>query len=217
MQEVVLPILYSFRRCPYAMRARLAIAYSGIDVEIREILLRDKPKEMLIASEKGTVPVLVLPDGNVIDESLDIMYWALKMNDSNNWLPEEKNKEETKDLIKENDGQFKCQLDKYKYSNRHPESDMESYRKNSEQFIEKINSILSKNKYLMGPHITIADMAIFPFIRQFAHVDKEWFYKSSYTNLQKWLDGLITSNIFEIIMKKYEQWETGDNQRIFPG
>lgn len=210
-----LPILYSFRRCPYAMRARMAIFNSKIQVELREILLRDKPSHMLQCSEKGTVPVLVLANGEVIDESLDIMYWALNKNDPDNWLSDKHNIDEINELINQNDSDFKVALDKYKYSNRYPELPMEAYREKGEMFIKKLEAFLSKNSYLISNSVSIADVAIFPFVRQFAFVDREWFYSTSYIKTQAWLDGFLESDLFESIMKKHEPWNEGDKPILF--
>lgn len=205
MNTTTHPILYSFRRCPYAMRARLAIAASGMRVELREILLRDKPASMLEASPKGTVPVLILPDGKVIDESLDIMDWALSKSDPESWLA-------TKDeeLITENDGDFKKNLDCYKYAQRHPEPE-EVYRARGEVFLQKLEEQLSQQAHLSGQAFSFTDAAIFPFIRQFAHVNKDWFNQSEYTHLRTWLNTNIASPLFTRIMEKFPVWkETND-------
>ncbi|KEQ19540.1 glutathione S-transferase [Endozoicomonas numazuensis] len=202
------PILYSFRRCPYAMRARLALTYAEISLEHREIILRNKPQSMLSASPKGTVPVLILPEGKVIDESLDIMLWALAVNDPQHWVPENSaDKTEIMALIQKSDFDFKPQLDRYKYADRHPEHPMEYYRSQGELFIELLNSKLSHQNYLMGQKVTLADMAIVPFIRQFAHVDRDWFYSTSYKGVQKWLTSFIESELFLQIMAKHPLWE----------
>jgi len=195
-----LPILYSYRRCPYAMRARMALKYSGIDVEIREISLRDKPRSMLNVSPKGTVPVLVLPDGSVLEESLDIMRWALQQGDVHGWLRADSAM--TAQLIAENDGNFKNALDKYKYAIRFPEQSADDYRGEGEQFLHKLESLLSTSRYLMKDQITLADIAIFPFIRQFSGVDTAWFETAPYPNLRTWLQGLVASELFLSIMEK---------------
>jgi len=213
------PILYSFRRCPYAIRARLAIAYAGIQVELREVVLKDKPPEMLLASAKGTVPVLHLPDGKVIGESRDIMRWALQQNDPDGWLFADNNDWvwEIEGLLQENDFVFKQHLDRYKYSDRHPERPMEYHREQCAITLAKLDRhILRNNGYLVTNHITLADMAIFPFIRQCAHVDKEWFYATEYKALQQWLNARIESDLFQGIMNKYPQWKSGDEVTLFP-
>ena len=169
-----LPILYSFRRCPYAMRARMAIHISSQKCEIREVLLRDKPPSMLEYSSKGTVPVLVLQSGEVIDESLDVIDWALNLNDPDNWQ-RSKDNEKTKELIKINDGEFKHHLDRYKYSKRYDNEDPEFHRKKCLSFIEKVNSELQNSKYIFDDAISYIDISLLPFIRQFRIADNEWF------------------------------------------
>ena len=209
------PILYSFRRCPYAMRARLAIAVSGISVELREVILKDKPAEMLVASPKGTVPVLVLPassvkEGRVIDESLDIMRWALRLSDPENWLcaddPERLWQGEA--LIQENDTVFKPHLDRYKYFERYPAHPQQHYREQGEVTLVKLERLLQQHAYLTGEQCCLADMAIFPFIRQFAHVDREWFYNAPYPALQRWLDQQLNSELFTRVMQKSSPWQS---------
>lgn len=211
-----LPILYSFRRCPYAIRARLAIKVSNIHVEIREVLLKEKPKEMLLVSAKGTVPVLELPDGTIIDESRDIMSWALAQHDPESWLVADNVKqEEINRLIDFNDNEFKVALDYYKYADRYPEQTMESYRQQGEVFLHQLEEKLIVNNYLMGPNISYADMAIFPFVRQFAYVDKNWFDQTYYIKLQKWLEQSLNTKLFHNVMKKYPRWHNGDGVQIF--
>lgn len=194
------PILYSYRRCPYAMRARVALKYAGVDVEIREISLRAKPASMLEVSPKGTVPVLVLPTGVVLEQSLDIMHWALIQRDDDGWLAVDS--VQAKRLIDENDGAFKFALDRYKYPERYPEHPQQFYRMQGEVFLQKLEDQLSKQHYLLGDSISIADIAIFPFIRQFAAVDATWFAEANYPKLREWLAGLVGSTLFERIMQK---------------
>ncbi|MCF6192979.1 MAG: glutathione S-transferase [Kangiellaceae bacterium] len=206
-----LPILYSFRRCPYAMRARLAVEASGVKVELREILLRDKPVQMTSVSDKGTVPVLILPDGKVIDESLDIMCWALEQNDPKNLLTagSERNIDT---LIETNDFHFKPKLDKYKYAVRFPEKSAEEYREDCEFFLAELDDQLKSTRYLLGIHLSIADLAIFPFIRQFASVDSNWFENTEFVCLKNWLKACVDSVEFQRVMKKYQPWEL--NQEV---
>jgi glutathione S-transferase len=207
MQQMSVPILYTFRRCPYAIRARLAIAVSGAEVEQREVALRNKPQAMLALSPKGTVPVLQLVDGSVIDESFDIMRWALAQNDPENWLGENASAlNAALNLIQENDGPFKYYLDRYKYADRYPEHAADYYRDQAATFLQRLDDALGANKYLLGDRPSLADMAIFPFIRQFSAVDKDWFYSSRYTHLIKWLDELLASTLFEGVMKKNDCW-----------
>lgn len=195
-----LPILYSYRRCPYAMRARMALSYAGIKVEIREVSLNDKPAHMLQVSPKGTVPVLVLSDGTVIDQSLDVMHWALQQHDVNDWLAV--NLAQAMDLIAENDGSFKQSLDRYKYAIRFPEQPAETYRSQCEQFLIKLERHLSQTEFLLGNKLSVADVAIFPFIRQFAAVDNSWFDSTGYIKLKIWLNQLLESDIFKRVMIK---------------
>lgn len=197
-------ILYSFRRCPYAMRARMALHVSGMNLDHREILLKDKPAAMLEASPKGTVPVLVLPDGDVVDESLDVMLWALKQNDPEGWL---EGPLSMKDLISENDGPFKHHLDRYKYSVRYEDADPEDHRAEGLKFLEKLNEHLTRSDQLFGDEIRLADIAIFPFVRQFANADRNWFDGLDLKPLQTWLDGHVNSDLFLAIMKKHELWK----------
>ena len=209
-----LPILYSFRRCPYAMRARMAIHISGQKCELREVLLRDKPPSMLEYSAKGTVPVLILQDGKVIDESLDVIDWALNLNDPDDWQ-RSKDKEKTKELIKINDGEFKYHLDRYKYSKRYDNEDPEFHRKKCLKFIESINNELNNSEYIFDDNISYADIVLLPFIRQFRIADIEWFDSLPYNNLKKWLSGFLDSTLLNSIMKKYDLWKEGDKSIVF--
>lgn len=205
----MLPILYSYRRCPYAMRARIALSYAGIAVEIREISLREKPAHMLQMSPKGTVPVLVLSDGTVIDQSLDIMHWALQQRDKDSWLSA--GPAQTKSLIAENDGAFKQSLDRYKYADRYPEHTPEYYREQGEQFLAVLEQHLRKHDFLMRDTVSLADVAIFPFIRQFAAVDQTWFDSSNYKSLQQWLSMLVGSSLFDHVMAKYPVYHVSES------
>ena len=184
----------------------MALHYSGIQVELREVLLKDKPPSMLVASSKGTVPVLIFPDGQVLDESLDVMRWALEQNDSDHWWLQEF-EAEMNELIQWNDGEFKQHLDHYKYFERYPEHSMEFYRAQAEEFLIALEQRLSVGKYLLGKNISLADIAIFPFIRQFAFADKGWFDSSPYPKLQNWLAGLLESDLFLSVMEKYPVWQ----------
>lgn len=192
--------LYSYRRCPYAMRARMALFYAGIAVDIENIDFKNKPEEMLDISPKGTVPVLKLDDGTVIDESLDIMEWALSENDPDGWLDADDIMLKT--LITHNDGPFKKALNTYKYADRHPEEEASTAREEGLDFLKQLDHRLSQTKYLCGDHITQADIAIFPFVRQFANVDHEWFEEQSLKNLKKWLNERLESALFKTIMEK---------------
>ena len=216
-----LPVLYSFRRCPYAMRARLAIAYAQLPVELREVVLKDKPQAMLAISPKATVPVLQLSDGQVIDESLDIMRWALQQNDPDSWLA---NEQTQLDMIQQNDEVFKTHLDRYKYPNRYPQELQDLgeqafellHREKAEGFLQQYEQKLTAQTYLLGDSICLADMAILPFIRQFAHVDKAWFDAAPYPNVQQWLQYFLDSPLFKLIMPKFKQWQPNDEPVVFP-
>lgn len=196
------PILYSFRRCPYAMRARLALASAGIQVAHREILLRDKPAAMLRTSPKGTVPVLVT-QGRVIDESLDIMLWALNQNDPEGWLDVP---QQGHDLIQATETQFKPALDRYKYANRFPGTDPAEYRAIAAGFLQGIETQLAGQPYLFGAKARLPDMAILTFVRQFAHVDTDWFYAQTWPSVVNWLDHFKSSDRFQGIMQKHPIW-----------
>ena len=216
---MTLPVLYSFRRCPYAMRARLAIQSAGLECRLREVVLRDKPQEMLDASPKGTVPVLVMQDGAVIDESLDVMLHALGQNDPEGWLsPDEGGRAEMLDLIAACDGPFKHHLDRYKYANRYEDEGAVSadHRKAGSAFLETLDARLSSRKQLFGERVSLADMAVMPFIRQFANTDRTWFDASPYPALKAWLAAHLESSRFKSIMPKFDQWQTGDEEPVFP-
>lgn len=209
-----LPILYSFRRCPYAMRARLGILLSHQTVSLKEIILKHKPESMLKASPKGTVPVLILPNKHVIDESLDIMQWALQQSDPHQLLPKNQSQRDlTNRLIEQNDVIFKPWLDKYKYADRYPEHSATEYRQQAEQFICQLEAKLTLSAQLLGENASLADYAIFPFIRQFAHVDITWFNQAPYPNTRRWLNKHIESEPFANIMQKYPLWL--ESQQMF--
>ena len=209
-----LPILYSFRRCPYAMRARLALLVSGIQYEHREVVLRNKPAEMLAASPKGTVPVLVLPNDDetveVIDQSLEIMLWALRQNDPNCWL---ENEEEALALIAQCDSDFKFHLDRYKYPNRYEQDgqicDAMLHRAKAAEFAEIINAEMAVNSYDLNSCSGIKYAGCMPFLRQFAHVDKTWFAAQNWPCLQAALADFEASGEFKTIMQTYAPWQAG--------
>jgi glutathione S-transferase len=208
--QAELPILYSFRRCPYAMRARMALAASGIRLEIREVDLKRKPSSMLEYSPKGEVPVLLL-EGEVIDESRDIMVWALEEHDPDAWLNslDMELLESTMSLVDHNDHEFKPWLDRYKYHVGYPEQTQSAYRQVCEQFLQLLEGRLQQNAFLILDRVTFADIAIFPFIRQFAFVDKSWFDASPYVHLHKWLEHFLNDPRFQRVMKKYPVWKEG--------
>jgi glutathione S-transferase len=193
----------------------MAIKLAKITCELREVFLNNKPEHMIAISNKGTVPVLVLPDGKVIDESLDVMLWALKHSDPEDWLQD--NNTETITLINEYDFEFTVHLDHYKYHVRYPEKSQYYYRTCAEEFINKLEKRLQQfhGQGLMTERITLADVAIFPFIRQFAHVDWPWFSQSKYINLKHWLEIFNTSSLFKSVMDKYNPWDNNKNIILF--
>ena len=203
-----LPILYSFRRCPYAMRARLALLASGVEYEHREVVLRDKPADMLAASPKGTVPVLVLPNGEVIDQSVDIMLWALRQNDPYYWLDYE---EVAVALMVKCDGDFKYHLDRYKYPNRNAgegaDADALVHRALAAEFAAEIDNRLSQNHYKFDSCLGIYYAGCMPFLRQFANTDKAWFNTQPWPALQLALAEFETSKEFKSIMQLHPQWQ----------
>lgn len=217
--DQTLPILYSFRRCPYAMRARMALSASGQACELREVVLRGKPAEMIAASAKATVPVLVDTDGTVLEESLHIMLWALCRNDPQNWLtPGKGNRERMLDLIERIDGPFKHHLDRYKYANRY---DVDTnrpidHRAEALGHLQELEQRLARHRYLFGERLSLADIAIAPFVRQFANTDAEWFAAQPVPRLQAWLTEFVGSELFLSCMTKYAPWENTGPGIIFP-
>ncbi|WP_295527827.1 glutathione S-transferase [Novosphingobium sp. Chol11] len=205
------PVLYSFRRCPYAMRARLALAISQTACELREVKLAAKPAAMLAASPKGTVPVLVLPDGAVIEESLDVMRWALARDDPEGWLARD-----DAALIAANDGPFKHDLDRFKYPGRHG-TDPLVHRRSGAEFLHALEGRLSASGMLCGPERGLADAAIMPFVRQFAATDPAWFDSEPLPRLKVWLAGFMGSSLFAAVMIRVAPWSAGDPPLAFPG
>ncbi|TCL01367.1 glutathione S-transferase [Shimia isoporae] len=206
------PILYSFRRCPYAMRARLAVSVADVEVELREIVLRDKAPAFLEASPSGTAPCLD-DYGEVTDESLDIMTWALRQNDPDGWL---NMPEAGYGLIDEADGPFKKALDQTKYHTRYPDLDPEESRARAMVFLTGLEAQLARG-FLYGPKPTLADMAILPFVRQFAFINKARFDADAGPNLTGWLEAFLQSDLFSSIMPKLPKWTEGDAPTIFKG
>ncbi|MEO6015658.1 MAG: glutathione S-transferase [Polaromonas sp.] len=221
----LLPVLYTFRRCPYAMRARLAIAVSGQQVEHREVVLRNKPGELLAASPKGTVPVLVLPEGLVIEESLDIMLWALQRHDPQGWLTADGGTlHDMQALIAGNDGAFKQHLDRYKYPHRYVEEAADeateesagdaatlaaTHRAAGAVWLDQLEQMLAQHGWLLGTQASLADMALLPFVRQFAHTDAAWFAAQPWPLLQAWLARFEASALFQGVMGKQAPWQAG--------
>lgn len=197
-----LPVLYSFRRCPYAIRARLALRSAGIPHELREVALRHKPPEMLALSPKGTVPVLHLPDGQVLDQSLDIMLWTLAQHDPQGWLSQAPMDDMLK-LIQRNDEQFKPLLDRYKYPERHPQQPQQAYRQQAiDTLLAELDQRLQSRACLLSEQTSLADMALLPFVRQFAQVDRAWWDTNELSALRTWLSTLLASPLFEAVMAK---------------
>ena len=195
------PILYSFRRCPYAMRARMSIVRSEFSVELREVILRDRPHHMMEISPKGTVPVLLLADGTVIEESLEIMQHVL------NWQPSDIESH----WISRNDDEFKFHLDRYKYPNRYDDVDSLTHREQASIYLNELNNYLTD----MSISTSLND-ALFPFVRQFANHDREWFDSQSWSEIHDWLSSNLESSEFKTCMKKYKQWHQGDEPSFFP-
>lgn len=194
------------------MRARMAIASSGMQVLLREVSLRDKPQSLVDISSKATVPVLLTTDNRVIDESLDIMLWALRQSDPDTWLTNINYA-----LIKNNDGPFKQWLDRYKYADRYPEHTQQFYREQGEQTLLMLEQTLADSAFLAGKTATLTDIAIFPFIRQFISVEQEWFKHAPYPKIRQWLNYFLTSELFQTTMQKYSPWHIEDEEQVvFP-
>lgn len=211
-----LPVLYSFRRCPYAMRARLALLASGQRCELREVVLRDKPAALIAASPKATVPVLVTADGTVIDQSLDIMVWALRRSDPLGWLrPGDASVDDMLALVGQCDTRFKPELDRYKYPGRHGDADLRVHREAGAAFLRQLEARLQSHAFLAGPAESLADAAIAPFVRQFAMVDAAWFEAEPWPRLRAWLARWEGSAAFQRVMRKYDAWKAGEGV-VFP-
>lgn len=212
---MTLPHLYSFRRCPYAIRSRLALKVAGQRVELREVSLRAKPEQMLALSPKGTVPVLLLPDGRVIEQSLEIMHWALSQHDPHGWL-RAGSVAQMQAWIDLNDGPFKALLDCYKYPERHTGRSADSWRDEAVALmLDPMNRALTSHPQLLGQAVSLADMALLPFVRQFAQVDAEWFKQAPLPGLQGWLAAHLASPLFESVMGKVDPWSPDQAPVIF--
>ncbi|MDG5748914.1 glutathione S-transferase [Qipengyuania sp. XHP0207] len=194
-------ILYSFRRCPYAMRARMALHVSGAQYEHREVVLRDKPEAMLEVSPKGTVPVFLTDESEVLEESLDIMHWVLARSDPEGWLDRQ-----DAGLLSAIDGPFKHHLDRYKYHTRYDDVDPGMHRREALNILEQLEERLGDSACLCGDRRGFADIAIFPFVRQFANHDRDAFDEAGLPRLGRWLETLVTSELFAAIMEKHPQW-----------
>lgn len=218
-----LPIFWSFRRCPYAMRARLAVKSAGIEVEVREILLRDKPDAFLAASKTATVPVLQQTDGQIIEESRDIMFWALQESgDPEGWLSGwHQDKAATEAFLEQLDGPFKTDLDKYKYATRFAQDKADAaelaahHRTQGAAFLALMNVRLTEQPFLNGQQAGLTDYASLPFVRQFRIADISWFDSQDWPALHHWLQAFLTSQRFAAIMHKYSPWQPGDEPLFF--
>jgi len=197
------------------MRARLGLLFAGVEVELREILLKNKPAPMLAISPKGTVPVLQRVDGTVIEESRDILVWALEQQDPQGLL-DATTLSQANTLITQNDNEFKHWLDRYKYADRHPGMTQTEYRQQGEVFLQALETRLTKNRFLLGANASLADIGIMPFVRQFAHVDRDVFYSLPYPNLQRWLQLWLEHPLFVRAMAKFAPWQEGDDVVVFP-
>ena len=214
---MTLPVLYSFRRCPYAMRARLALLASGVVCELREVVLAHKPPELLQASPKGTVAVLVLPDGQVLEQSLDIALWALSAHDPQAWLPPAGPlRTVVLQWIAQCDGDFKHHLDRYKYPHRYALPNGLAHRALGTEFLQRINDHLAAHGTLGQAGWGLADAALAPFVRQWAHTDAAWFARQPWPALQQWLSDFEASADFARIMRKTPGWYPGADRVLFP-
>ena len=210
------PILYSFVRCPYAMRARMALKLTEIKCEIREVRLNNKPKHMIDMSPKGTVPVLVL-ENNIIDESNEIIDWALSFNNVFDGNLDEDQKELTSRLIELFDSKFKYNLDRYKYATRYENIDINKHKMEYLKILINLEDLISKDEWFLGKRINKLDISILPFIRQFRIADTDWFDKQNQiTGIQQILDNFLNSKLFKDIMFKYDVWTENDIPQFFP-
>lgn len=216
MTVPALPILYSFRRCPYAMRARLALAHAGLACELREINLRNKPQALLEASPKGTVPVLVLQDGRVIEQSLEIMLHALQSKDPDGWLaPTQGTLDDMLALIDRNDSFFKQALDRCKYPEHYTAEAVNQAQTDALTWLADLDAQLTESGYLFGMNPSLADMALRPFVRQFARIDEAQWAEQPWPHLQDWLQRWIDSALFAEIMETYPGWVPGTTGPAF--
>ena len=205
------PVLYSFRRCPYCMRAHMALKYAGLEIELREVELNNMPAEALAVSPQATVPSLVVSKAQYIDESWDIVKWAIQQNDPQNWAGENNRfLAEADMLIETNDYSFKQDLDHYKYADRYPEHPADYYRRQGEEFLQELEEVLTPQAFLLCDRITLADIGIAPFIRQFSMVDPAWFEQSPYPQLRQWLNRLLETVLFQSALQKRPVWKAGD-------
>ena len=210
-----LPILYSFRRCPYAMRARMAIILASKECELREIVLKNKPDEMLKISAKGTVPVLKLPN-KVLDESLEIISWAMQPHPKSVYVFSTKDKLKSECLIQLFDSKFKYHLDRYKYASRYLENPL-THQKECKNILEKLDSEIESSPWIFGERVSLLDISILPFIRQCKIANPEWFFEQSFKKVIALLNFFEASDLFMHTMKKFDLWDPKNpNRSLFP-
>ena len=215
--SATLPVLYSFRRCPYAIRARLALVQAGVAVALRELDLKHKPAELLACSPAATVPVLDLGQGTVLTQSLDIMRWALAQHDPQGWLPVA-DEPANRALVDTNDTAFKAALDRYKYADRHPGRSREAYRDEAQAcLLAPLDERLQAAPFLGGDRPCLSDAALFPFVRQFAGVEPAWWAATAGPATQRWLAHWQNSALFAAAMLKTAVWRPGEEGIRFPG
>ena len=206
------PILYSFHGCPYCLRARMALKYAQLKIILRDVDLKDLPEEARAVSSHATVPSLVISDDEYFDESWDIVKWAVEQNDPANWLGQGNEfLQDAEMLVETNDHSFKGDLVKYKNPDSHPEQPMEYYRERGEEFLEELNEMLEENTFLLASHISIADIAVFPLVREFVMVDRDWFDDAPYPKLQTWLESIQNTDCFKQVMKEHKIWQPGSD------
>ena len=214
-----LPIIYSLRNCPFAMRARIAIYKSQQPVLLRDIVLKDKPQEMLVASPKGTVPVLITPNGTVIEESFEVMLWALSMSDPDDLLfsGDDEMLASMQTLIYRFDNEFKRCLENYKCAKRYSETNVIECRQACEAYIAPLEQLLTAHQYLMADRESLADIALLPFIRQFARVERQWYLQAPYPHVRQWLNHYLQSKMFSKVMTKHQLWLPNRSDLLFGG
>jgi len=206
------PILYSSRNCPFCLRARIALRYAGLKIILRNVEMSNLPEQALAVSSHATVPSLVISDNEYWDESWDIVKWSAQQHDPDNWLGQDNEYlNEAEMLVEINDHSFKEDLMKYKDPDSYPEHPLQYYRERGEEFLEELNEMLEEKDFLVAPHLTIADIAVFPFVRAFAMVDKDWFDEAPYPKLQKWLSGILEAEWFSESMQKHDVWQAGSD------
>ncbi len=220
-EQILNPILYSFRRCPYAIRARYCLAILDVRVEIREVVLKNKPDALLLLGGRTSVPQLIDSRGQRFAESLDIIFWSLENTNNQTlanslWPCERTRQQKLLSWIHYNDHFFKYWLDRYKYADRYPEFSEEYYRCRAEVFLRRLEGRLKSHAFIMSDSLSLADICLFPFVRQFAAVDHAWFNGSRYVEVRRWLSEFLASELFSIVMTKYEKWEDGQQMRTFP-